>query len=93
MVQRLSTPIAPSVALMALALGGRYSEQALKAGIDHHMGDLIFASLPQVPLRWVHGGNLHQSRHCSQLLSLQLKARLAGIPTPVDGQAAVHHTR
>jgi hypothetical protein len=34
----------------------------------------------QVPHLWVHGGNLHQSRHYSQFLSLQLKARLAGIP-------------
>jgi hypothetical protein len=24
---------------------------------------------------WIHGGNLHQSRHYSQFLSLQLKAR------------------
>jgi len=242
MVQRSSTHIAPSKALMELALGGLYSEQALKAGIDHHKGDLIFASVPykvmhsfhipvyeemkrreaelygrlekagfmldfgadgsglfmkylrrgsgyyidvgacelvangsiklksnvnierinpksvtltdgselpadllvyatgygsmnrwladlispatadqlgkvwglgsdtpkdpgpwegelrnmwkptQVPHLWVHGGNLHQSRHYSQFLSLQLKARLAGLPTPVYGQAAVHHT-
>ena len=242
MVQRSSTHIAPSAALMELALGGLYSEQALKAGVNHHMGDLIFASLPykimaplqvpvydemkrreadlygrlekagfmldfgvdgsglfmkylrrgsgyyidvgaselvangsvklkshttiervnptsvtltdgtelpadllvyatgygsmnrwladlispetadrlgkvwglgsdtpkdpgpwegelrnmwkptQVPHLWVHGGNLHQSRHYSQFLSLQLKARLAGIPTPVYGLAPVHHT-
>jgi putative flavoprotein involved in K+ transport len=46
----------------------------------------------QVPHLWVHGGNLHQSRHYSQFLSLQLKARLAGIPTPVYGLAPVHHT-
>ena len=32
---------------------------------------------------WFHGGNLHQSRHYSQFLSLQLKARHAGIPTQV----------
>src|SRR3990167_3390638 len=31
---------------------------------------------------WFHGGNLHQSRHYSQFLSLQLKARQAGIETP-----------
>ncbi len=30
-------------------------------------------------------GNLHQSRHYSQYLSLQLKARQAGIDTPVYG--------
>lgn len=40
---------------------------------------------------WFHGGNLHQSRHYSQFLSLQLKARHVGIPTPVYGLAAVHH--
>ncbi len=243
MVQRSSTHIAPSAALMELALGGLYSEQAVKNGIDHHKADLIFASVPykimhtfhipvyeemkrreadlygrleqagfmldfgvdgsglfmkylrrgsgyyidvgaselvangsiklksrvnierinpksvtltdgselpcdvlvyatgfgsmnqwlvdlispevadrigkvwglgsdtpkdpgpwegelrnmwkptQVPHLWIHGGNLHQSRHYSQFLSLQLKARLAGIPTPVYGQAEVHHLR
>ena len=34
---------------------------------------------------WFHGGNLHQSRHYSQFLSLQLKARMEGIETPVYG--------
>ncbi|PHP67120.1 FAD-dependent oxidoreductase [Zhengella mangrovi] len=32
---------------------------------------------------WLHGGNLHQSRHYSQFLALQLKARMEGIETPV----------
>ncbi len=45
------------------------------------------------PQLWIHGGNLHQSRHYSQFLSLQLKARYEGIPTPVYAQAAVHHLR
>ncbi len=40
---------------------------------------------------WFHGGNLHQSRHYSQFLALQLKARMEGIPTPVYGLQAVHH--
>lgn len=40
---------------------------------------------------WFHGGNLHQSRHYSQFLSLQLKARMEGIPTPVYGLQDVHH--
>jgi putative flavoprotein involved in K+ transport len=40
---------------------------------------------------WFHGGNLHQSRHYSQFLSLQLKARMEGIPTPVYGMSPVHH--
>lgn len=40
---------------------------------------------------WFHGGNLHQSRHYSQFLSLQLKARMENIPTPVYGMGKVHH--
>lgn len=40
---------------------------------------------------WFHGGNLHQSRHYSQFLSLQLKARMEGLPTPVYGLQPVHH--
>ena len=41
---------------------------------------------------WFHGGNLHQSRFYSLYLALQLKARTAGIPTPVFGKQEVHHT-
>jgi putative flavoprotein involved in K+ transport len=41
---------------------------------------------------WFHGGNLHQSRHYSQFLALQLKARKEAIPTPVYGLAEVHHS-
>ncbi len=41
---------------------------------------------------WFHGGNLHQSRHYSQFLSIQLKARMEGVPTPVYGLQEVHHT-
>ncbi len=40
---------------------------------------------------WFHGGNLHQSRHYSQFLSLQLKARFEAIKTPVYGLGKVHH--
>ncbi|TFV73913.1 NAD(P)/FAD-dependent oxidoreductase [Blastococcus sp. CT_GayMR19] len=40
---------------------------------------------------WFHGGNLHQSRHYSLYLALQLKARQVGIPTPVHGLQEVHH--
>ena len=243
MIQRSSTHIAPSNSLMELALGGLYSEEALKNGIDHHKADLIFASVPykimhtfHIPVYeemkkrdadlysrlekagflldfgddgsglfmkylrrgsgyyidvgaselvangsiklksgvnierinpksvtlsdgtelpadlivyatgygsmnqfladlvspevadrvgkvwglgsgttkdpgpwegelrnmwkptnqknlWIHGGNLHQSRHYSQFLSLQLKARYEGLETPVYGQAPVHHLR
>ncbi len=41
---------------------------------------------------WFHGGNLHQSRHYSLYLALQLKARAEGLPTPVYGLQEVHHT-
>jgi putative flavoprotein involved in K+ transport len=40
---------------------------------------------------WFHGGNLHQSRHYSLYLALQLKARAEGIDTPVYGLQEVHH--
>jgi putative flavoprotein involved in K+ transport len=43
------------------------------------------------PSLWFHGGNLHQSRHYSQCLSLQIKARMEGIPTPVYGMAEEHN--
>ncbi len=46
----------------------------------------------QVPALWMHGGNLHQSRHYSTYLALQLKARMEGIDTPVYGLQEVHHT-
>ncbi|WP_299855251.1 NAD(P)/FAD-dependent oxidoreductase [uncultured Roseobacter sp.] len=45
----------------------------------------------QVDALWFHGGNLHQSRHYSQFLSLQIKARYEGIDTPVYGLQEVHH--
>ncbi|MEM8729253.1 MAG: NAD(P)/FAD-dependent oxidoreductase [Pseudomonadota bacterium] len=40
---------------------------------------------------WFHGGNLHQSRHYSQFLSLQIKARMEGIDTPVYALQEVYH--
>ena len=42
---------------------------------------------------WFHGGNLHQSRHYSLYLALQLKARMEGIETPVYGLQESHHLR
>ena len=47
----------------------------------------------QVPHLWFHGGNLHQSRHYSEFLALQLKARMEGLPTPVYKLAPAHHKR
>lgn len=40
---------------------------------------------------WFHGGNLHQSRHYSLYLALQLKARMEGLETPVYALQRVHH--
>ena len=40
---------------------------------------------------WFMGGNLHQARHYSLYLALQLKARHEGIDTPVYGLQEVHH--
>jgi putative flavoprotein involved in K+ transport len=45
----------------------------------------------QQPALWFHGGNLHQSRHYSLYLALQIKARQEGIPTPVYGLGPVYH--
>ena len=45
----------------------------------------------QQPALWFHGGNLHQSRHYSLFLALQIKARLEGLSTPVYGMGEVHH--
>src|SRR4051794_9107045 len=45
----------------------------------------------QQPGLWFHGGNLHQSRHYSLYLALQLKAREVGLDTPVYGLQEVHH--
>ena len=45
----------------------------------------------QVENLWFHGGNLHQSRHYSLYLALQIKTRQEGIPTPVYGLQEVHH--
>jgi putative flavoprotein involved in K+ transport len=45
------------------------------------------------PALWFHGGNLHQSRHYSQFLALQIKARMEGISTPVYGMGKVHHLK
>ncbi|AVM63664.1 FAD-dependent oxidoreductase [Dietzia sp. oral taxon 368] len=41
---------------------------------------------------WIHGGNLHQSRHYSKYLALQLKARMEGLDTPVYRVQETYHT-
>jgi putative flavoprotein involved in K+ transport len=40
---------------------------------------------------WFQAGNLHQTRHYSQMLALQLKARMEGLATPVYGLAPSYH--
>jgi len=40
---------------------------------------------------WFHGGNLQQARFYSLILALQIKAREAGLETPVYGRQEVHH--
>ena len=40
---------------------------------------------------WFHGGNLHQSRHYSLYLALQLKARFEGLEPSVYALAPSHH--
>lgn len=40
---------------------------------------------------WFHGGNLHQSRHYSLYLALQLKARFEGLETDVYKLAPSYH--
>jgi len=42
---------------------------------------------------WFHGGNLHQSRHYSQYLSVQIKARQVGLPVKVYGMRQPHHLK
>lgn len=44
------------------------------------------------PGLWFHGGNLQQSRSFSLYLALQIKARQAGLATPVYGLGPVHHS-
>jgi putative flavoprotein involved in K+ transport len=47
----------------------------------------------QQPQLWIQGGNLHQARHYSLSLALQLKARMEGLATPVYALAPVYHPR
>ena len=57
-------------------------------------GELRNMSKPtQVPHLWLHGGNLHQSRHYSEFLALQLEARREGLATPIYRLAPSHHKR
>lgn len=42
---------------------------------------------------WFHGGNLHQSRHYSLYLALQLKARYEGLDTPVYRLQESYHKK
>gem|GEM_PF-7001953 len=48
-------------------------------------------NMPIKRILWVRGATQHQTRHYSQFMALQLKARYEGIPTPVYELAPVHH--
>ena len=88
----LADLISPAVADQVGKIWGLGSDTPLDPGPWE--GELRNMWKPtQVPQLWIHGGNLHQSRHYSQFLAFQLKARMAGLATPVYQQAAVHHTR
>ena len=41
---------------------------------------------------WMHGGNLHQSRHCSLYLTLQLQGAVEGWTPRSIASQEVHHT-
>jgi putative flavoprotein involved in K+ transport len=43
------------------------------------------------PGLWFHGGNLHQSRHYSLYLAMQLNARLEGLDFKVYGVPETYH--
>ena len=45
----------------------------------------------QQPNLWFQGGNLQQARYYSIALSLQIKARMEGVPTPIYGLEKVNH--
>ena len=45
----------------------------------------------QQSVLWIHGGNLAWSRFYSLYVGLQIKARLAGIATPVYRLVPVYH--
>ncbi len=49
--------------------------------------------LTQAEALWFMGGNLHQSRHYSLYLALQLTGRQTGIPTSVYALQEVHYLR
>ena len=81
-----------------VAGGRRQGRQVLGPGLGHDQGPRPVGGRAAQHVEadatarlWFHGGNLHQSRHYSQFLSLQLKARLEGIDTSVYKLAAVHH--
>ena len=71
-------------------LGLRYDQGSRARG---RASSATCGSRPSRRALWFHGGNLHQSRHYSLYLALQLKARAEGIDTPVYGLQEVHHTR
>ena len=82
--------ISPDVALSLGKVWGLGSETAKDPGPWEGELRNMWKPTP-VPNLWIHGGNLHQCRHYSLYLALQLKARQAGLDTPVYGQEPSHH--
>ena len=88
----LETLISPEVADRVGKVWGYGSETTKDPGPWE--GELRNMWKPtNVPNLWIHGGNLHQSRHNSQFLALQLKARYVGLDTPVHRLQESHHRR
>lgn len=66
---------------------------AVRVGYSRGRGSCATCgSPPACPTLWIRGGNLHQGRHYSSYLALQLKARMEGPGTPVYEQPT-HYTR
>jgi putative flavoprotein involved in K+ transport len=89
MVQRSSTHIVRSDSLMDIGLG---SDTTKDPGPWEGEQRNMWKPTQQQAL-WFHGGNLHQSRHYSLYLALQLKARQEGLPVRVYDLQQVHHLR
>ena len=79
--------------------GRRQGRQGLGAWLEHDQGTPALGKANSATCGSQHNrsisgswvGNLHQSRHYSLYLALQLKARLEGLDTPVYGLQEVHH--
>ncbi len=90
MVQWAATLISPDVAKKVGKCWGLGSNTTKDPGPYEGEPRNMWKPTHQEAL-WFHGGNLHQARHMSQFLALQLKARMEGLATLVFGMEKVHH--